>query len=496
MRSDAPEVAEREKRRPRKPRGEKSYLPDIHRLLPASADSELGVLCSLLLDPQRVMQQLEERGVHESWFHLPAYSLMFDLIRAMHGARMQIDVITLTQAARDQEILDQVGGAAGISQAFTFLPTAANVGYYVDILAAKFAAREMIRVCTEFAARAYEEQDGDAIGELVDEAQAAILAVNRPEADAAQAHIQHIKEGVSSALTAIEETYAARSSKTVLGLPTGIHALDRMTGGMRGPLLIIIAGRPSMGKSALLWQIAEHLSIILGKPVLGFSLEMNLTELASRMICGRGKVNLQRVRDGFLSHDMMNRTLPAAVKAVMGAPIWIDETPAISIQELRTRVRRFIRRHPDTAAVFVDYLQLMRSSSKRAQENRALEIGEISSGLKRLAREINRPVIAAAQLNRDNDGPKTPPKLSNLRESGSIEQDADWALLLHRKHYYTKHEDDKGKATIDLAKQRNGPTGEIQLGFNSELARFENPEGETLYSNDPSKRQNASEDEP
>lgn len=466
-----------------------SYLPDIHRLLPQAPDAERGVLGSLLLSPQEVSGLCADKGVDEDWFHLPAHALIFTAHEQLRTAGHPGDFVTLTQHMRDTGTLDQAGGAAYVTELFTFMPTAANAAYYLDILAEKLALRRIIKTCTEFAARSYDEQDNP--GQLLDDAQTAILAIARPDEGAAMEHIKHVKEGVTQTIIAIEETYNTRGG--VVGLSTGFHQLDRMTGGLRGPQLIVIAGRPSMGKSAFLWNIAEHIALgsgdILPRPVLGFSLEMNLTELAGRMVLGRANINLQRVRDGFLSHDQMSRTLPNAASAVAKAPIWIDETAGLSIQELRPRVRRFLRRYPDTAAVFIDYLQLMRSTSKRAQENRALEIAEISGGLKRLAKEIGRPIITAAQLNRDNDGPKTPPKLSNLRESGSIEQDADMVLLLHRRHYYTKDDEDKGKATADLAKQRNGPTGEIKLCFNSELARFENPSGQDLYSNNSDHRQ-------
>lgn len=463
------------------------FLPDIHRLLPQDANAERALLGSWLLAPAEIAALCEDRGANDGWFHLPAHGLIFSHLKAMTGAGMKIDIVTLTAVMREQETLEAAGGAAYITELFTFMPTATNAAYYLAILADMFARRETIRVCSEFCARAYEANEPT--GDLVDELQTQVLAINRPDADAAKEHIEHIKRGVLEALAGIEETYMTRGG--VVGLRTGFHQLDRMTGGMRGPILIVIAGRPSMGKSALLWNIAEYLAIESKLPVLGFSLEMNMTELASRMICGRAKVNLQRVRDGFLSHEQMTQTMPRAVQSVAGSPIYIDETAGISIQELRVRVRRFIRKNPKTAAVFIDYLQLMSSTSKRAKENRALEIAEISGGLKKLAKEINRPIVTCAQLNRDNDGANALPKLSNLRESGSIEQDADWAILLHRRHYYTKADEDLGKASADLAKQRNGPTGLMELKFNGELARFENPEGQTLYSNDDQRRQGA-----
>ena len=463
---------------------------DIHRSLPSSSDAEMGLLCSILLLPDEVLQACDERGVTSEWFHFPAHGLIFEFCQAIRRAHIPLDFICLTQQLRDGGKLDEVGGAAFITGLFTFLPTASNASHYTEIVAEKFAGRQLIRTCTEFAGRAYDEQDR--IGELIDEAQAAILKINRPDSTGTET-ITHIKPAAIEAVKAIEMIYDNRGG--LVGLPTGFHALDRMTGGMQGPLLIVVAGRPSMGKSAFLWAIAEHLAVDLRKPVLGFSLEMTFKELATRMICGRAKVNLQRVRDGYLKHAQINVTLPAAVTSVAQAPIFVDETPGISIQELRTRVRRFIRAHPDTAAVFVDYLQIAKSTTKQAQTNRALEIGDISGGLKNLAKEIGRPVIVGAQINRDNDGANSKPKLSNLRESGSIEQDADWVIMLHRKWYYTRDDEDKGQATVDLAKQRNGPVGDFPMVFKDELGRFENNEGEELYSNDARHRQGATQEE-
>lgn len=461
-----------------------NYLPDIHRLLPQSPDAEQGFLCSYLLAPAEMHSLAVERGVTAEWFHLPAHQLIYVALEAMTHTKTAIDFITLTTYLRDCDYLEQCGGAAFVSQLFTFLPTAANASYYLSTIAQKHAARELIRACTEYARRAYDEQDS--VGDLIDEAQGRILAINRPDSTG-QESIEHIRPSVIAAIDAIEDVYRHRGG--LIGLPTGIHGIDRMTMGLRGPQLVIIAGRPSMGKTALAMGVAEHIALKAGKPVLIFSLEMNRTELATRLVCSGADINLQRVRDGYLTKEQFERKMPAVVESIGNAPIYIDETPGISIQELRVRVRRHIRLHPATACVVIDYLQIMSSNTKRGKDNRAMEIAEISGGLKNLAKEINRPILVGAQLNRDNDGANSPPKLSNLRESGSIEQDADIVMLLHRRHYYTHDADDEGKATIDLAKQRNGPTGPIQCVFSADFARFANNPGEELFSNDPKKRQ-------
>lgn len=476
-----------EKKTTRPPR---THAPETHRMLPQSKDAEMGVLGCILLLPDTVLSQCEERGMTSEWFHFPAHATIFEFCVAMRTAKMPLDFITLTQHLANSERLAECGGAAFVTELFTFLPTAASSAYYIEILAEKHAARRLIQTCTEFVSRCYEEQDRT--GELIDEAQAAILAINRPDSTGTET-IQHIKQGAIEAVAAIQQTYECRGG--LVGLPSGFHGLDRMTGGMQGPLLVVVAGRPSMGKSAFLWNVAEHIAVTLRKPVLGFSLEMTVKELATRMVCARAKVNLQRVRDGYLSQHQVAKTLPNAVSSVAGAPIYLDETPGLSIQELRVRARRFVRAHPDTAAIFVDYLQIMKSTTRQAQGNRAMEIADISGGLKNLAKELGRPIIVGAQINRDSDGAAQKPKLSNLRESGSIEQDADWVIILHRKWYYTRDDDDKGKASVDLAKQRNGPVGDFPLVFVDELGRFENNPGEELYSNDARRRQGGDPDD-
>lgn len=453
-------------------------------LLPQDIEAEKAFLGSYLLDPQGIHSLAVERGVCPEWFHLAHHQIIFQAMESLTRNRVPIDLITLCADLRDTGYLAECGGAAYITELLTMLPTSAMAGHYLAIIAQKHAGRRLIAVCEEFARRAREEPD--IIGDIIDEAQGAILAINRPDSTG-QESIEHIRPSVLAAIDAIEEVYRHRGG--LIGLPTGIHGVDRMTMGLRGPQLVVIAGRPSMGKTALAMGIAEHIAVRVGKPVLVFSLEMNRTELATRLVCSGADINLQRVRDGYLTKEQFERKMPAVVESIGNAPIYIDETPGISIQELRVRVRRHIRLHPTTACIVIDYLQIMSSNTKRAKDNRAMEVAEISGGLKNLAKEINRPIIVGAQLNRDNDGANSPPKLSNLRESGSIEQDADIVMLLHRRHYYTHHEDDEGKATVDLAKQRNGPTGPVECLFNSDFARFANPAGEELYSNDNNKRQ-------
>jgi replicative DNA helicase len=285
------------------------------------------------------------------------------------------------------------------------------------------------------------------------------------------------KDLVMEAIEQIEKIYENRGSVT--GLPTGFTEFDRMTSGLHPAEMIVIAARPSMGKTALAMNIAEHVAIDAGKPVAVFSLEMSSQQLVQRLLCSRAKVNLQRVRNGFLSErDFPNLTTAASRLAT--AKLFIDDTPGLTIAELRAKSRRLAASHQIELLV-IDYLQLLRSTSRRAQDNRQIEISEISAGIKSLAKELKIPVIVIAQLNRQPDTRAKEggrPRLSDLRESGSIEQDADVVGLLVRSEYYETDDEVKqekaGEADLIIAKQRNGPTGDVALTFLKEFTRFEN----------------------
>jgi replicative DNA helicase len=450
-----------------------SYLPDIHRLLPQSPDAEQGVLSSFLLAPREIGGLCAEKQIKAEHFHLPAHAQIYATLLELWDANKPIDFITLTQVLRDRNQLDQVGGAAFITQLFTFLPTAANAGYYVEILEEKFTLREIIKVCTEYAARSYDEQND--VPSLLNDVEAKIFAIAQ---DRFKEKSASMKDQVMQAIHAIEELYDRRGAIT--GLPTGFAELDKMTDGLHKAEMIVIAARPSMGKTALAMNIAEHVALEAKLPVAVFSLEMSTSQLVQRLLCSRARVNLGSIRNGFLSERDFPALTSAAAK-LAESKIFIDDTPGLSILELRAKSRRLKSQH-DIQAIFIDYLQLLRSTSKRAQDNRQLEIAEISSGLKGLAKELNIPILVLAQLNRNPESrsgeSKGRPRLSDLRESGSIEQDADVVGLLVREEYYADSDEEKkeseGKATLILAKQRNGPVGDVPLTFLKEFTRFEN----------------------
>jgi replicative DNA helicase len=450
-----------------------SYLPDIHRLLPQAPDAERGVLSSFLLAPREIGGLCAEKQIKSEHFHLPAHAQIYATLLELWDANKPIDFITLTQLLRDRGQLDQVGGAAAVTELFTFLPTAANAAYYVEILEEKFTLREIIKVCTEYAARSYDEQDD--VPNLLNDVEAKIFAIAQ---DRFKDKTASMKDQVMQAIHAIEELYDRRGAIT--GLPTGLAELDKMLDGLHRAEMIIIAARPSMGKTALAMNIAEYIALEAKLPVAVFSLEMSTSQLVQRMLCSRARVNLGSVRNGFLAERDFP-ALTAAASKLAESKFFIDDTPGLSILELRAKSRRLKSQH-DIQAIFIDYLQLLRSTSKRAQDNRQLEIAEISAGLKGLAKELNIPIVVLAQLNRNPEqrsgDSKGRPRLSDLRESGSIEQDADVVGLLVREEYYAENDEEKkeseGKATLIIAKQRNGPVGDVPLTFLKEFTRFEN----------------------
>ena len=373
---------------------------------------------------------------------------------------------------RDRHLLDSVGGAAFVTSLFTFVPTAANVGYYLEIVRDKYILREIISAATESVRRAYEEQDE--VNNLLDEVEQRIFAVGE---DRFKGEMLSMKEQVMSTLESIEKLFENKGAIT--GVSTGFRDLDKLTSGLHSSEMIVIAARPSMGKTALAMNIAEHAAIEVKLPVAIFSLEMSAQQLVQRMLCSRARVNLAKTRDGFLGEADFPKLTHAASK-LAEAKIFIDDSAGLTILELRAKARR-LKAQQNVQLIIVDYLQLLRSTSRRAQDNRQLEISEISAGLKGLAKELKIPIIVVAQLNRNPEirtgSGKGVPRLADLRESGSIEQDADLVGLLVREEYYADSDEERteleGKAELIIAKQRNGPIGQVKLTFLKDFTRFE-----------------------
>src|SRR5271157_3107719 len=454
-----------------------SYSQDLHspstgrevpRSLPFSEDGEKGVLCSLLLTPREVADICVLR-LGPGAFYIPAHQIIYSLILEFGDKSKPIDFVSLKQALKDRNQLEEIGGPEYLSALYSFVPTAANASYYIDIVREKYVLRRLILACNKLSTQCYDQQ-GE-IEPLLDDAEKEIFAIT---GEHVKTDIVPTKDLVMEAIEQIEKLYENRGSVT--GLPTGFLELDRMTSGLHPAEMIVIAARPSMGKTALAMNIAEHVSIDAGRPVAVFSLEMSSSQLVQRLLCSRAKVNLQKLRNGFLS-DRDFPSLTAAAGKLAQSSLLIDDTAGLSISELRAKARRLKAQH-DIQLIVIDDLQLLKGSSRRSQDNRQLEISEISGGIKALAKELSIPIIVIAQLNRQPElRGNGKPRLSDLRESGSIEQDADVVGLLVRAEYYETDEDAKqevaGEAELIIAKQRNGPIGDVPLVFLKEFTRFE-----------------------
>jgi replicative DNA helicase len=441
------------------------------RPLPFSEDAEKGVLCSLMLSPSEV-SDLCRTSFRTDAFYIPAHQLIYNLILELVDSKIAIDFVTLKQALKDRNQLEEIGGPENLNELFSFIPTSANAEYYIAIVREKLLLRRIILTCATLSRDCYDQQDD--VEALVDKAEREVLQI---ASDTPDAELVPIKERVLIAVDQIEALYQSKGAVT--GLPTGFMEFDRMTGGLQPKDMIVIAARPSMGKTAWAMNVAEHLAVDRKVPVLVYSLEMGGNQLTQRLLCSRAKVNLQKVRDGFLN-DQSLRSLAKAASDLAAAPLYLDDASTRSISELKAHARRMKRRH-DIRLIVIDYLQLLRSSSRKAQDNRQIEISEISAGVKSLAKELDIPIIAVAQLNRSPDARAKEggrPRLSDLRESGSIEQDADLVALLIRPEYYANGDEERaelaGEAELIIAKQRNGPTGDVPLTFLKEFTRFEN----------------------
>ena len=445
----------------------------VDRLPPHSAEAEQGVLGCVLLSPNECMGEcIEKFKSGEEVFYDLRHQTIFKALVEMYDGREAIDVITLQQRLKDKQLLEQVGGLPYLSALPDCVPSSANLSYYLDIVQEKFLLRKMIHVCTDVVGRVY-DYEGE-IDALMDEVERDILRISESRV---QAHTGTIKELVKKAINTIEDFHQRQGMLT--GIATGFHDLDKMTSGLHGGEMIVIAARPSVGKTSLAMNIAEHVAIEQKLPVGVFSLEMTSESLVLRMLCSRSRVNLRNVREGFLAERDFPKLTGSAGK-LANAPLFIDDSSGLSILQLRAKARRMHQQYGIKLFV-IDYLQLLHSTSRRA-ENRQQEISDISGGVKSLAKELDVPVIVLSQLNREMERDKNrAPRLSDLRESGAIEQDADVVGLLYRPKSGSDEEDGVSAPVEEealpvnllIAKQRNGPTGDVQLTFLKSYTRFE-----------------------
>jgi replicative DNA helicase len=434
------------------------------KILPQNQEAEGAILGSMLIDDEAIPLVVERLNI-EAFYH-PGNRMIYKGIITLFEKGKPADIVTLTEVLKSSGDLEKVGGAAYLAQLTSIVPTSANVDYYIRIVQEKFTMRQLIHTATHIIADGYEPtQEANT---LLDRAEALVFEIS---ANRFRGGAHPIREIVKDCIETIDRLYQRKENIT--GIPTGFHEFDMQTAGLQRSDLVVIAARPAMGKSAFVANIAEHVAIIEKIPTLFFSLEMSKEQLAQRMLCSQARVNSHKVRTGFLAQSDWPK-LTAAASKLSEAPLYIDDTAGISILELRAKARRLKSQH-DIQLLILDYLQLMRSDV--AAENRQQEISIISRSLKALARELRVPIIAVSQLSRavENRADHRP-QLSDLRESGAIEQDSDLVVLLMREEYYNQTEENRGLAEINIAKQRNGPVGTVKLTFLKELTRFENVE--------------------
>jgi replicative DNA helicase len=443
---------------------------DQIKLPPHSVEAEQSVLGGLMLDAT-ALDRIADLITDED-FYRHEHRLIYRQIVRLSELAKPVDVITVAEALEIAGELDKVGGLSYLGGLAQNVPSAANIRRYGEIVRERSIMRKLAEVGTDIASSAYNPTGRDA-AQLLDEAESKVFEIAEQGSKGKQGFTP-MPPLLSQVVERIETLYARDNASDVTGTATGFTDLDRMTSGLQPGDLIIVAGRPSMGKTAFSINIAENVAMDSNLPVAIFSMEMGATQLAMRMLGSVGKLNQHDLRTGRLQDDDWGR-LTHALGKLNDAPIHIDESAALSALDLRARSRRLHRQNNGLGLIVVDYLQLMSSNAGKASENRATEISEISRSLKALAKELHVPVIALSQLNRSlEQRPNKRPVMSDLRESGAIEQDADLILFIYRDEVYNSDSPDKGKAEIIIGKQRNGPIGKVELAFRGEYTRFDN----------------------
>jgi len=438
-----------------------------YKVPPQNIEAEQAVLGAILIENNALYKAIELLGVND--FYKEAHRRIFLAMLELSEKNEAIDLVTLTEYLRKKNDLEIVGGATYLSFLSNAVPTAANIRYHSRIVREKALLRNLISTATEIITRGYE--DSQDVEELLDYAENAIFSISEKKI---RPSFIAVKDIIPNSFETIERL--SERKELVTGISTGFHNLDALTSGFQPSDLIIVAGRPSMGKTAFCLCIAQHVGIKLKRPVAIFSLEMAKEQLVMRMLCSEAKVDSHKLRSGFLSRTDWPK-LTTAAERLSEAPIFIDDTPGISVLEMKAKARRLKAEH-DLGLVIVDYLQLMGSRGDRRRggaDTREQEISEISRSLKGLAKELSVPVIALSQLNRAVESRHDKrPMLADLRESGAIEQDADVILFIFREEVYKPTEENRGIAEIIIGKQRNGPVGTVELAFIDKYTRFEN----------------------
>ena len=432
---------------------------------PQSVEAEQSVLGGLMLDGQ-AWDRIADKITSDD-FYRKEHRLIFSAIGALIEAGSPADVVTVSEWLEKNNELQNTGGLSYLASLANNTPSAANIGAYANIVRERAILRNLIHTATRIAGSAYSPEGRNA-ADILDFAERSIFDISEQGAHR-RGGFAPIKTLLTKAVDRIDALF--RSESAITGVPTGFKDLDDMTSGLQAGDLVIVAGRPSMGKTSLAMNIAESAALGSKLPVAIFSMEMPGEQLAMRMMASLGRINAHKVRTGKLEDDDWPR-LTHAIGLLAEAPMFIDDTPALTPLELRTRARRLKREH-GLGLIVVDYLQLM--EAPESGENRATEISGITRSLKGLAKELGVPVVALSQLNRSlEQRPNKRPVMSDLRESGAIEQDADVIFFIYRDEVYNEDSQDKGTAEIIIGKQRNGPTGKVKLTFLGEYTRFEN----------------------
>jgi replicative DNA helicase len=427
----------------------------------------------MLNDPAEYIGKAVEQQLGVDHFYLPAHATLFGVLLDCYHKNVEIELVGLVQRLADRGLLDRVGGPQAVYEIFTYAPNSGHFERHLQVVKDKFVLRSIIRTCNESIALANDSPEE--VGELLDKVESSVLGIRElTESQAGKTTAQVVHE----VLDQIEELLSGGGG--IQGVPTGYKDLDRLSNGLKPGEMFVIAARPSMGKTSLVMNIVEHVCLDQGIPTLVFSCEMKSEQLVQRLLFSRSRFPGSKLHDGKQPNKIEIQRLKRVSEELCESKLFLDDTPGISIHEVRAKARRR-KRDDGIGLLAIDYLQLMRSHSRQAENSREREIADISAGVKGIAKELDIPVIVLSQLNR---GPETRtgknlglPRLSDLRESGAIEQDADLVGLLYRPDYYAdaeeERQDETGKAELIIAKNRNGQTGNVPLTFLAELMRFE-----------------------
>lgn len=441
---------------------------------PQNVDAEASLLGAILIDGDAIVKVADQMQPED--FFDPRHQRIYEAIVALYEKRSPIDALTLADQLKNNGYLDLVGGPAYLTELTNFVPTAAHAEQYADIVAQKSVRRRMMAAAADIAVTSTDE--AKSIKEVIEEAESKLFQVSQ----------QHVKQTVISIESILADSFERlddlhKDKQKIRGVPTGFRDLDNILAGLQRSDLFILAARPSMGKTAFALNLAHNVAVQTKEPVLLFSLEMSKEQLVDRLLSMESGVDAWALRTGNLSDSDFEK-IGQAMGTLSEAPIFIDDTPGITVSDLRTKARREAHQRP-LGLIIVDYLQLMSGGSRYASEgNRVQEISEISRGLKGIARELNVPLVALSQLSRsvENRSPQIP-QLADLRESGSIEQDADVVAFIYREEYYNPETERKKLTDILIKKHRNGPTGGVELYFDNEKQRFRSVD--RRYDSDP-----------